>query len=108
MFWSRGAYSSVSCTVNFSNLSLGKRWSTKRNVIAVGLWAAFAKVKSALDSRTLLISPTATVSFPKKAREETGEFLISLENLNLGLLKTVDNIVLVSLALCLFPEKERE
>ena len=72
MFWSSGAYSFVPCTVDFSNVSLGKRWSTNRNVIAVGLWAAFAKVKSARDSRTLLIPPTATVSFPKKAREETG------------------------------------
>ena len=72
MFWSRGAYSFVPCTVDFSNMSLGKRWSTKRNVITVGLWAAFAKVKSTRDSRTLLIPPTATVSFPKKAREETG------------------------------------
>lgn len=72
MFWSRGAYSFVPWTVDLSNMSLGKRWSTRRSVIAVGLWAAFAKVKSVLDSRTLLIPPTATVSFPKKAGEETG------------------------------------
>ena len=70
MFWSRGAYSFVPCTVDFSNMSLGKRWSTKRNVIAVGLWAAFAKVKSALDSRTLLIPPTATVSFLRKQEKK--------------------------------------
>jgi len=38
----------------------------------VGLWVAFAKVKSVLNSRTLSIFLTATVSFPKKAGEETG------------------------------------
>ena len=72
MFWSRGEYSFVPWTVDLSNTSLGKRWSTSRRVIAVGLWAAFAKVKSVKDSRTLFMPPTATVSFPRKAEEETG------------------------------------
>ena len=72
MVWSRGAYSFVPWTVEFSNTSLGKRWSTRRRVIAVGLWVAVAKVKSVLDSQTLFIPPTATVSFPRKAEEETG------------------------------------
>ena len=80
MFWSKGTYSLVPCTVDLSNISLGKRWSTRRRVIAVGLWAAFAKVKSVKDSRTLSIPPTATVSFPKKAGEETGQLLKSFEN----------------------------
>ena len=35
MFWSRGAYSFVPWTVDLSNMSLGKRWSTRRSVIAV-------------------------------------------------------------------------
>lgn len=72
MFWSRGAYSFVPWTVDFCNMSLGKRLSTRCSVIAVGLWAAFAKVKFVLDSRTLFMPPTATVSFPNKAGEETG------------------------------------
>lgn len=79
MFRSRGAYSCVPCTVDFSNMSFGNRWSTKRNVISVGLWAAFAKAKSTLDSRTLLIPPTATESFPKNAREGTGKLLKTLK-----------------------------
>ena len=46
----------------------------------MGLWAAFAKVKSVLDSRTLSIPPTLTVSFPKRSGEETGQLLKLVEN----------------------------
>lgn len=36
--------------------------------MAVGLWAAFAKVKSALGSWTLLFSSTATISIPVESK----------------------------------------
>ena len=75
--WSRGAYSFVPWTVERCSVCLPNRASTRRSVMAVGLWAALAKLNCCLDSRMFPTPPTATVSFPSKLKLTRAIFQIS-------------------------------